>query len=125
MRNKQRTLLLTGRDGSSVVVDYLCDQAIEEGMAVACFYYDFASREAQSPTNMLGSLVKQLLSGLGAIPVEIAQKFEGQKKVIGGRKLQLSDIVKMFAMSVSRSIDWRFLTRWDKFSKGRQIHECS
>ena len=89
--------MLTGRDGSSVVVDYLCDQAIEEGMAVACFYYDFASREAQSPANMLGSLVKQLLSGLGAIPVEIAQKFEGQKKVIGGRKLPLSDIVKMFA----------------------------
>jgi len=97
VRNKQRTLLLTNRDGSSVVVDYLCDQAIEQGMAVACFYYDFASREAQSPTNVLGSLVKQLLSGLGVIPEEIAQKFEGQKKVIGGRKLQLPDIVKMFA----------------------------
>ena len=94
--DEQRTLLLTGRDGSSVVVDYLCDQAIEEGMAVTCFYYDFASREAQSPTNVLGSLVKQLLSGLGVIPEEIAQKFEGQKKVIGGRKLKLPDIVKMF-----------------------------
>ena len=97
MRSKQRTLLLIGRDGSSVVVDYLCDQAIERGMAVTCFYYDFASREAQSPTNVLGSLVKQLLSGLGVIPEEIAQKFEGQKKVIGGRKLKLPDIVKMFA----------------------------
>jgi len=97
VREEQWTLLLTGRDGSSVVVDYLCDQAAERDMAVACFYYDFASREAQSPTNMLGSLLKQLLSGLGAIPVEIVQKFRSQRKVIGSRRLRLPDIVKMFA----------------------------
>ena len=84
-------------DGSSVVVDYLCDRVIEQDIAVACFYYDFASREAQSPINMLGSLLKQLLSGLGAIPVEIVKKFRGQKKAIGGRRLQLPDIVKMCA----------------------------
>jgi len=64
-------------------------------MAVACFYYDFASREAQSPTNMLGSLLKQLLGGLGTIPVEIVEIFRGQKKAIGGRRLQLPDIVEM------------------------------
>jgi len=97
MGEKQRTLLLTGPDGSSVVVDYLCDQAAERDMAVACFYYDFASREAQSPTNMLGSLLKQLLGGLDAIPMEIVQKFRSQKKVIGSRRLRLPDIVKMFA----------------------------
>ena len=70
-------------------------------MTVACFYYDFASREAQSPTNMLGSLLRQLLNGLGAIPGEIVQKFRGQKKAIGGRKLQLRDIVKMCAAVTS------------------------
>jgi len=98
VRNKKRTLLLTGGDGSSVVVDYLCDQAIEQDMAVACFYYDFASREAQTPTNMLGSLVKQLLTGLGEIPGEIVQKFRSRKRVIGGRKLQLDDLVNMFTI---------------------------
>jgi len=91
-------LLLTGSNGSSVVVDYLCHQAIEQDMAVACFYYDFASREAQTPTNMLGSLVKQLLAGLGEIPGEIVRKFRNQKKVIGGRKLQLDDLVNMFTI---------------------------
>jgi len=70
-------------------------------MIVACFYYDFASREAQSPTNMLGSLLKQLLRGLGTIPVEIVQKFRDQKKAIGGRRLQLPDIVKMCAAVTS------------------------
>jgi len=91
------------RGRSSVVVDYLCDQVIEQDMVVACFYYDFASREAQTPTNMLGSLVKQLVTGLGGIPGEIVQKFRSQKKAIGGRKLQLPDLVKMFAtVSASR-----------------------
>jgi len=82
-----------------VVVDYLCDQDIEQDNAVACFYYDFASREAQSPTNMLGSLLKQLLSGLGAIPVEIMKKCLSQR-VIGGR-FQLPDLVKMLAVVTS------------------------
>ena len=84
-----------------MVVDYLCDQVTEQDMAVACFYYDFASREAQSPINMLGSLLKQLLNGLGAIPEEIVKRFRGQKKAIGGRRLQLHDIVKMCAVVTS------------------------
>ena len=88
--------MLTGRDGSSVVVDYLCKQAIDQDIAVACFYYDFAAREAQSPTNMLGSLLSQLLSGLEAIPEEIRKGFRGQKRLLGGRRVQLQDIVKMF-----------------------------
>ena len=88
-------------DGSSVVVDYLCDQVIGRDMAVACFYYDFASREAQSLTNMLGSLLKQLVSGLGAIPAEIVEKFRNQKEVIGGQRLQLPDIVKMLVAVTS------------------------
>ena len=93
--------MLTGHGEGSVVVDYLCDQAIGHDMAVPCFYYDFASREAHFPTNMLGSLLKQLVTGLDAIPRETRQKFQFQKKVIGGRRLQLSDIVKMFAIIAS------------------------
>ena len=65
-------------------------------MAVACFYYDFASREVQTPINMLGALVKPLLSGLGEIPEEIVQNSRNQKKGIGGRKLQLPDLVQVF-----------------------------
>jgi len=104
---EQRISLLTGRDGSSVVIDYLCDQAIEEETIVACFYYDFASRNAQFPTNMLGSLLKQLLSGLGGIPVEITKKFRSQKRLIGGRRLQVPDIVKMFP--TASSLQRRFI----------------
>ena len=46
--------MLISSDASSLVVDRLCDKAKEENIAVACFYVDFAAREKQSPTNMLG-----------------------------------------------------------------------
>ena len=88
-------MVLTSSDASSLVVDRLCDRAREENIAVACFYVDFAAREEQSPTNMLGSLLKQIVGGLGTIPEEIRQTFQDHKKVIGGRGLRVPEIVKM------------------------------
>ena len=82
-------------DTSSLVVDKLCDMAEEQNIAVACFYVDFAAREEQSPTNILGSLLKQIVGGLERIPDEISQTFQDYKKVIGGRELRVPDMVKM------------------------------
>ena len=87
--------VLTGYGVSSLVVDRLCDQAKGQSTAVACFYFDFAARKEQSAMSMLGSLLKQVVGGMKNIPEEISQAFEEQKKVIGGRRLQLPDIVKM------------------------------
>jgi len=78
------------------VIDKLCDEAVEEDTAVACFYFDFASRNEQSPVNMLGSLLRQLVSGLEGIPEAVVRSFRNQKKVIGGRGLQVTGILKMF-----------------------------
>ena len=89
-------VLLTDWDDSSLVIDKLCDDAVEEDTAVACFYFDFAARNDQSPANMLGSLLRQLVSGLEGIPNAVVESFRNQKKVIGGRGLQVSGIVKMF-----------------------------
>ena len=89
-------VLLTDWDDSSLVIDKLCDDAVEEDTAVACFYFDFASRNQQSPVNMLGSLLRQLVSGLDGIPEAVVRSFRNQKKVIGGRGLQVSGILKMF-----------------------------
>ena len=44
---------------------------------------------------MLGSLLKQIVSGMETIPEDISRAFQEQKKAIGGRGLQLLDIVKM------------------------------
>ena len=88
-------MALIASDTSSLVVDRLCDKAKEQNIAVACFYVDFAAREEQSPTNMLGSLLKQIVAGLERIPEEIRKTFQDHKKVIGGRGLRVPEIVKM------------------------------
>ena len=99
----QRILLLIGWGNSSLVIDKLCDEAVERDSTVVCFYFDFASRNEQSPVNMLGSLLRQLVSGHGEIPEVIAEDFRNEKMSIGGRGLQVSGILKMFrAITVTR-----------------------
>ena len=88
--------MLIGYDDSSLVIDKLCDEAVEEDPTVACFYFDFAARNEQSPVNMLGSLLRQLVSGQGEIPEAIVQDFRKEKRSIGGRGLQVLGILKMF-----------------------------
>ena len=91
----KRELVLTNHDVSSLVVDKLCDQAREQNTAVTCFYFDFAARKEQSVTNMLGSLLKQVVGGMANVPEEISRAFQEQKMAIGGRGPRLPDIVKM------------------------------
>ena len=96
-------LLLTRRDASSLVVDSLCDRARGKNVAVACFYFDFAAQKEQPLTSMLATLLKQVVGGLDEVPGEIARAYEDQKKVIGGRTPQLSDVVRMLqAISYER-----------------------
>jgi len=88
--------LLIGCDDSSLVIDKLCDEAVKGNPTIVCFYFDFAARNEQSPVNMLGSLLRQLVSGQGGIPEAIVQDFLNEKMSIGGRGLQVSRILKMF-----------------------------
>ena len=92
----QKLLLLIGCDDSSLVIDKLCDEVAEGDPAVACFYFDFAARNEQSSGNMLGSLLRQLVSGPGGVPEVIARDFRKEKMSIGGRGLQVSAILRMF-----------------------------
>ena len=98
---KEGESILTCCGVSSLVVDRLCDQARGQSTAVACFYFDFAARKEQSATSMLGSLLKQVVGGMEEIPEEISLAFQEQKKVIGGRRLRLLDIVKMLQATTS------------------------
>lgn len=82
-------------DASSLVIDRLCDWARERNAAVACFYLDFAARKEQSPTDVMSSLLKQVVSGLETIPTKIVRAFRNQEKVIGGRKLRLGELAEM------------------------------
>ena len=93
--------MLTGCDVSSLVVDSLCDQSDGQETAVTCFYLDFAARKEQSVASILGSLLRQVVGGMEKVPEEITRAFEKQKKSIGGRGPQLSDIVKMLQTTTS------------------------
>ena len=94
--DNQGILLLIGCDDSSLVIDKLCDEALSRDSTVVCFYFDFAARNEQSPANILGSLLRQLVSGEGEIPETITRDFRNDKRAIGGRGLQVSGIVKIF-----------------------------
>jgi len=88
---------LTSFGFSSLVIDTLCDEPGEaEGdIAVACLYFDSTAQKEQSAASVLGVLLKQVVGSLEQIPKEITDAFQRHKKFIGGRKLQLSEIVKL------------------------------
>ena len=88
-------------DDSSLVVDRLADRTRGQNTAVICFYFDFAARNEQTATSMLGSLLKQMISGMERIPEEISRALQDQKKAISGRKPQLGDIVKILQLITS------------------------
>ena len=94
--------MLISRDVSSLVIDTLCKQAVEENAAVACFYFDFATHEEQSPVAILGSVLKQVVGGLEEIPGSIVKAFRDREKVIGGQSLTLAEIVE-FLQDISSS----------------------
>ena len=76
------------------MIDTLCQQAVDENATVACFYFDFAAQEEQSPTTILGSVLKQVVGGFDKVPETIVKAFRDRKRVIGGQRLALAEIVR-------------------------------
>ena len=85
-----------------MVIDTLCNQARGRNATVACYYFDFAARNEQSPASILSCLLKQLVFGLQEIPEEILQAYEDRKNAIGGQGPQISDILKMLQITSTR-----------------------
>ena len=87
-------VLLIGCSISSLVIDTLCKKAMKGNVAVACFYFDFAAQEEQSPAMILGSVLKQVVGGLDEVPERLVKAFRVREKVIGGQRLALEEIVE-------------------------------
>ena len=73
-------------------MDTLCKEAVEGKAAVACFYFDFATYEEQSPAAVLGSVLKQIVAGLDEIPERIVRAFRDRGEVISDQRLPLPEI---------------------------------
>jgi len=88
-------MMLISCDISSLVVDRLCDKPREQNIAIAYFYIDSTAREEQFPRNILGSLLKQIVSRLERIPDEISKTFRNYKTAIGVKRPGVLDILWM------------------------------
>ena len=118
---EEKGQVLTSRVGSSLVIDRLCDQAQGQNVGVACFYFDFAAQKEQPSTSMLGALLKQVVSGLGEVPGEIIKAYEGQKKVIGGRRPELSDILRMLQATSSEKLTFICIDALDECAADHRV----
>jgi len=118
---EEKWQVLISCDTSSLVIDSLCDRARGQDVAVACFYFDFAAQKEQSSKNMLGALLKQVVGGLDRIPAEIVQAYEDQKRVIGGRGPQLSDVVRMLQATSSERHTFICIDALDECVVGQQV----
>jgi len=99
--SREKIMLLIGCV-SSLVVDTLCKKTRGRNAAVACFYFDFAAQEKQSPAAILGSVLKQIVGGLNEVPERIVKAFRDRERVIGGHRLELTEIVE-FLQDISSS----------------------
>ena len=120
-RMEENGQVLTSDDVSSLVIDNLCNQARGQNSTIACFYFDFAAQNEQSPTNMLGSLLKQLVCGQEEIPGEISRAYRDEQNAIGGRGLQLSDIVKMLQAISSKKPTFICIDALDECVEGHRV----
>ena len=98
---KERGTLLISYNISSLVIDTLCKQAVEENASVACFYFDFAVQEGQSPDTILSSVLKQVVSGLDEVPERIVEAFRRRGRVVSSQKLARSEIMEFLKDIVS------------------------
>jgi len=103
------------------VVDRLCDRTRGQNTAVTCFYFDFAARGEQSATNILGSLLRQMISGTGKVPEEIFKALREQKEAVSGRRPQLTDIVKMLQFITSSQRTYLCLDALDECTTAQRF----
>jgi len=113
--------MLINCNDSSLVVDSLCNQAKGQTMSVPCFYFDFAARKDHSATSMLGSLLKQMVSGMETIPGEIRQTFQEHKKTMGGRRPQLPVLSKMLQALTSSQPTFICIDALDECVGGQRV----
>ena len=82
------------------MIDSLCDRAQEENIAVAGLYCDFLAQQEQTATNIIGTILKQLV-GRGGIPDYVRETFQKGQKEFGGRRPRLADLMGMLKIAVA------------------------
>ena len=92
------------RNASSLVIDSLCDQAGEENIAVAGLYCDFLAQQQQTVNNIMGAMLKQLVSR-GEVTEDLRNAFHKAKGEFGGRGPLLGDLMGMLRTAIASISD--------------------
>jgi len=82
------------------VIDSLAEQATEEDIAVVILYCDYQEQHKQTTTNMIGSILKQLVFK-DQIPESVLKALMRAKNECGGRGLRLQNLVAILRESIA------------------------
>ena len=82
------------------MIDSLCDRPGGEHIAVAGLYCDFLAQQEQTVTNIMGAILKQLVSR-GEVPEGLRKAFQKSKGEFGGRGPQLADLMGMLRIAIA------------------------
>ena len=88
-----KRISLTPGYASSLVIDSLCDQAMEEDLVVAWLYCDYNSQQEQTVINMMGAILKRLVGR--EIPEDIRKAFKE------GRRPLLADLMRLLRIAIA------------------------
>ena len=77
------------------MIDKLCDQKREGGIAVAWLYCDYKTQQEQTAINMMGAILKRLVGS--EIPQNIREAFRD------GRRPLLAELKKMLKIAIASS----------------------
>jgi len=93
--------VLTGCHDSSLVVDTLRDLATKQNTTVGYFYFDFRAPKELSAIGILGSLLKEMISGMEIVPEEIFRGLREHRDAFCEDIISLVDIVQMLQLITS------------------------
>jgi len=91
---------LTVSNASSLVIDWLCDQARHRDITVSGLYCDYLAQEEQSAASMLGAILKQL-SKRDGIPEAVRQAFHDGKGGFDRRAMQPLNLVEILKTTIA------------------------
>ena len=72
----------------------------EGNIVVVSLYYDLRAQQEQTITNVVGAILKQLVCR-GDVPIYLGEAFQQGKMEIGGRGLQLTDLMGMLKIAIA------------------------
>ena len=82
------------------MIDTLYDQEEEEDIVVAGLYCDYSSQQEHTVTNMMGAILKQLVSRR-EMPKYLREAFQEAKKETGGGGLRPADLMGILRVAIA------------------------